>query len=182
MTGALSWLEPPQPAPLLAAGAYDADLAGLRYDGLLGRVPGGRHAPADVLAGPEGRAAHLRVDLPPAAAVARAAAAWVHTGRLCPERTDVVVAPHRRVHAGVPVHRQVLPAADVVLIGGVPTTTPLRTAVDLLCFADEAAAVASTRSLLLDGLTTALVEEALRRPARRLPVRRALRLLAACEA
>src|SRR5690606_41648826 len=89
----------------------------------------------------------------------------------------VVVAAHCRPHTAVVVHRQALPADDVVRVGGVAVTTPLRTAVDLLCFAEEDTAVAATRVLLRHGLVPELLGEVLSRPVRRLPTRRALRLL-----
>lgn len=181
MTSALAWLSAPQPVPVAAVLPAGPALAGERYDGLLVDTPGGGLAPADVLVGPVGRARSVRDAVPPGAALARCTAVWVHTGRLCPPRPDVVVEPGRRLHAGVVVHRQRLGEADVVTVGGVPTTTPLRTAVDLLCFAAEPLAVAGTCALVLGGLVPSLVREELSRPGRRAPVRRATALLTAAE-
>ncbi|PYG02089.1 hypothetical protein SAMN05216184_101558 [Georgenia satyanarayanai] len=181
MTKALAWLEAPRPTPVAAVLPAPGGLAGERYDGLLVATPGGGLAPVDVLARPASRAWSLRDAVPAGAALSRIAAVWVHTGRLCPERVEVVVDPGRRLHAGAVVHRQQLEEADVVVLGGVPTTTPLRTAVDLLCFTEEQLAVAGACALVLGGLAPPLVHEALTRPGRRAPVRRAMALLAAAE-
>ncbi|WP_152191099.1 hypothetical protein [Georgenia satyanarayanai] len=181
MTRALAWLEPPRPTPVEAVLPVQARLSGERYDGLLVDTPGGGLAPADLLVSPAGRAWSLRGAVPPGAALARRSAVWVHTGRLGPERADVVIDPARRLHAGAVVHRQRVEEADVVVLGGVPTTTPLRTAVDLLCFAEEEDAVAGTCALVLAGLAPALVHEALTRPGRRAPVRRGTALLTVAE-
>ncbi len=179
MTSALAWLEPPSATPMTSADPEAAPgYAGTCYDGLVGRVPQGSYLAIDLLAGPEGRAWALRTLIPDGAALARTTAVWVHTGRLCPRRAEVVVRAQRRVHSPVVVHRQRLTADDVVLVGTVPTTTPVRTAVDLLCFADERTAVAGTRALLARCLTVEAVAQTLRRPRRRLPARRALGLLA----
>ncbi|WP_413449916.1 hypothetical protein AA0Y32_04475 [Georgenia phoenicis] len=178
MTSALAWLAAPQLDPVAAVQPALPGRAGERYDGLLGRTPDGGLVPVDLLAGPEGRAGALRAAVPPGAALARCTAVWVHTGRLCPDRPDVVVGAGRRLHTTVVVHRQHLAVSDVVHLGGVPTTTPLRTAVDLLCFASEPVAVAGTCALLLAGLEEPLVQEVLGRPGRRAPVRRATALLA----
>lgn len=178
MTNALDWLGAPPPAPLTWTSAGAPGTAGTRYDGLLGATPEGSLGAVDLLAGPEGRAAHLRGILPSGGALARAAAVWVHTGCVRPATADVVVEPHRRVHAPlVVVHRQHLAEGDVVRVAGVPTTTPLRSAVDLLCFGEKHIAVAGVRALVLHGLAAPAVADALRRPGRRLPVRRALALL-----
>jgi len=181
MMRALAWLEPPSPTPVAAVLAARPGLGGERYDGLLVATPGGGLAPVDVLCGPAGRAWSLQGVVPPGAALARGTAVWVHTGRLCPERAEVVVEPGRRLHAIAVVHRQRLEAADVERLGGVPTTTPLRTAVDLLCFAEGGLAVAGTCALVLGGLAPSQVREALNRPGRRAPVRRATALLTVAE-
>jgi len=181
MTTALAWLAPPAPPPLTRVEVEEHGVRGLGYDGLLAPTPGGAAVAVDLLRCADGRAAMLRGLLPPGAAVARASAVWVHTGRLCPRRTEVLVRPGVRVQAAVVVHRQHLTAADVVVIGGVGVTTPLRTAVDLLCFGEEAGAVAGTKALLSRGLAAAAVREALHRPRRRVPARRALALLERAE-
>ncbi|WP_454083960.1 hypothetical protein [Georgenia sp. Marseille-Q6866] len=181
MTRALAWLEAPSLTPVAAVLAALPGLGGERYDGLLVATPGGGLAPVDVLSRPAGRAWSLRGVVPPGAALARSTAVWVHTGRLCPERAEVVVEPGRRLHAGAAVHRQRLEEGDVELLGGVPTTTPLRTAVDLLCFTEGGLAVAGTCALVLGGLAPSQVREALSRPGRRAPVRRATALLTAAE-
>lgn len=178
MTSPLAWLEAPPVVPLTWAATGAPGSAGIRYDGLMGATPEDALGAVDLLAGPEGRAAHLCGVLPAGGALARAAAVWVHTGRLRPGRTDVVVEPHRRVHAPhVVVHRQHLADGDVVRVAGVPTTAPVRTAVDLLCFVERRTAVAGVRALLHDGLAASVVGDALRGADRRLPVRRALAIL-----
>lgn len=181
MASALAWLEPPELSPLTRAPAVDREVAGIWYDGLVGVTPLGVHAAADLLRWPEGRAGMLRDVLPPGSALAWTTALWVHTGRLLARRTDVVVAPDHRTEGRVVVHRQYLAPGDVAPVGGVPTTTPLRTAVDLLCFVCRPAAVAGTRALLRHGVSAEAVREVLGRPTRRLPARRALLLLGAAE-
>ena len=181
MTSALAWLEAPPPTPAAAVLPTADGFAGERFDGLLVATPGGGLAPVDVLAGAAGRAGALRDAVPSGAALARCTAVWVHTGRLCPERAEVVVHPGRRLHAGAVVHRQLLEEGDIVLLGGVATTTPLRTAVDLLCFAEEHLAVTRVCALVLGGLPPSLVRDALGRPGRRAPVRRATALLTVAE-
>lgn len=181
MASALAWLDPPQPLPLTRAPAAVRELAGICHDGLVGPTPLGVHAAVDLLRWPEGRAGLLRDVLVPGSALAWTTALWVHTGRLLARRTHLVVAPDQRVEGTVVVHRQRLAPGDVAPVGGVPTTTPLRTAVDLLCFAKPPTAVAGTRALLGQGLSAEAVREALGRPWRRLPVRRALDLLTQAE-
>jgi len=181
MASALAWLDPPRTSPLTRASAGVHELAGLRHDGLVGPTPLGVHAAADLLRWPEGRARVLRDVLLPGSALAWTTALWVHTGRLLTRRPDLVVPPDQRVEGAVVVHRQHLAPGDVAPVAGVPTTTPLRTAVDLLCFARRPTAVAGARALLARGLSADAVREALGRPRRRLPVRRALELLAEAE-
>ena len=178
MVSALSWLEPPPP-PLLTREPGDGWVAAaLRHDGLVGPTPTGDQAARDLLASPEGRARLLREVLVPGAALARTTAVWVHTGRHLSRRTELVVPPERRVEGGGLVHRQHLAPGDVALVGAVPTTTPVRTAVDLLCFADRGTALAGARALLANGLAAEAVRQALVQPVRRLPSRRGLSLLA----
>ncbi|HLT84029.1 MAG TPA: hypothetical protein VKZ83_07330 [Phototrophicaceae bacterium] len=181
MTGALTWLDRPPPGPLTAAEDGVDSLAGLRHDGLVGPTPLGEHAAVDLLGSPEGRASLLREVLLPGSALARTTAVWVHTGRLYTRRAELVVPPDERVEGPAVVHRQYLGPGDVVPIGGVPTTSPLRTAVDLLCFVDETRAVAGTRALIVTGLDVGAVRDELLRPGRHRPARRALGLLTQVE-
>lgn len=169
MESALAWLEPRAVAPLVAvvigpgAAPDEAAIAhrGSIYDGLLGSTPAANLVATDLLDGADARARFLAPLVPPGAAVARQAAVWVHTGRLRPAQPAVLVPPHRRIHTGVRAHRQAIAPGDVVLVGAVEVTTPVRTAVDLLCFASEQLAVAGVRVLLAAGMGEAGVREAL---------------------
>ncbi|QDB79365.1 hypothetical protein FE251_08270 [Georgenia wutianyii] len=178
MPSALSWLDPAAPSPLTWGVGEGWEAAALRHDGLVGPTPTGAEAAVDLRASPAGRAGLLREALVPGSALARTTALWVHTGRLLALRTELVVPPERRVEGGGVVHRQHLAPGDVALVAGVPTTTPVRTAVDLLCFAAPGTAVPGARALLAHGLPAEAVRRALVQPARRLPGRRALSLLA----
>lgn len=107
----------------------------LLRDGHLVRLRGDVALPARVRATPALRAAALAPLVPPRCAVARAAAVWVHVGGAPPARVDVVAPSGGRVPDPAPGRAAAatpLPAADVVLLGGVRVTTPRRTAVDLL--------------------------------------------------
>src|SRR5690606_38908941 len=122
MTDALAWLAP---RPVDGVGSSGpTDIRALRYDGVLARVPGGGHAAVDLLSSRQGLRTASRRRLRVAAALARATAAWVYTGRRGPVRVEGVVAAHCRPHSSVVVHRQALPADDVVRFGGVAVTTP----------------------------------------------------------
>lgn len=172
MSTALDWLRPRRPEPVTQLTTEWA-----RYDGLAGRTPGDVLVPADILAGREGRAGALAGQVPAGAALARDTAVWVHTGGAAPQRVSVVVPVHRRVRGPLRIHRQQLAPGDVEAVGGVPTTTPLRTAVDLVCFAPEAAALSGVRALLDAGLAPAELFRAVE-VARAGPVRRAQARLA----
>lgn len=174
MSTALEWLGPHRTEPVTQ---LPAEAAWARYDGLAGATPGDVLVTADLLAGREGRAGAVAGLLPAGAALARETAVWVHTGGLAPRRVSVVVPVHRRVRGALRIHRQQLRPEDVEAVGGVPTTTPLRTAVDLLCFAPEAAALTGVRALLDAGLPAAPLRRALE-AARAGPVRRAQARLA----
>src|SRR5699024_9929521 len=110
----------------------------------------------------------------PGAALARLSAVWVHTGRHRPRRIAVVVpaAARNDRHRG-PVHRQILRPGDVATYGGVRVTTPVRTAVDLLCFSPGTAARQGVQALLRAGLDPADVLDYLGRVMTHAPVRAA---------
>lgn len=157
MSSALDWLRPRRTEPVIQLAA---DAAWARYDGLAGRTPGDVLVPADLLAGREGRAGAVADLVPAGAALARETAVWVHAGGPAPRRVSVVVPVHRRVRGPLRIHRQQLAPGDVEAVGGVLITTPLRTAVDLVRFVPEAAALTGVRALLDAGLSPAALREA----------------------
>jgi len=86
-------------------------------------------------------------------AVGRLSAAWVHGCCPAPQRLEVLVPRFHRLpaHADpLPVHLSEarLDAEDVVRIGGVPVTSPARTAVDVALSAPEAESLAVLARLL----------------------------------
>lgn len=138
--------------PLLAAGPFDARIAAdhglspsvlrrLVRDGLVRQVLRGvfvdTRLPDDVTL----RAAGLRLRLPPGAALSRTTAAWLLgvtvtprrylDGAMCLECT-VPVGVEPLTRPGVRCYVAPLDADDVVPVAGLPCTSPVRTAVDLL--------------------------------------------------
>ena len=119
-----------QLAPLLARGDVVQPIRGVYVDAAL----------ADDLAT---RAAALALVLPPGAALARSAAAWLHGvdcrppgGLAVPLPLDVVVPTGRQPcsHAAVVGHVDRLPDRDVIEIDGIPVTSRERTVLDLTRF------------------------------------------------
>jgi hypothetical protein len=151
----------------------------------------GVYVRADALDDTAVRARALARVLPPGAAVAREAAAWLHgidcraPGRLDePLPLDCVVATGREpvAYAGVRGHADLLGEQDLVDVDGVPVTSPGRTLLDLARFSPTfmglAAADALARAYALDltDLRCRLEEWAGQRH-----VRRARRVLELCE-
>ncbi|MEE6281108.1 hypothetical protein [Georgenia sp. MJ170] len=180
MPAALTWLRPSPVSPLAVHATDGPWFAGARFDGLLQPTTDGGLAAADLLASPDGRATALSGSMPPGTVVARLSAVWIHTGRHRPERLALLVAPTEpRGHHHGSIHRQRYDPADVTHIGTVPVTTPLRTAVDLLCFDSAPRAGPAVGALIRGGLDPAAILAQLADPRRRLPVARARRRLAA---
>jgi hypothetical protein len=122
----------------------------MTLDGLVRRVYRETYRRSDC---PEDAAARARAAanaLPPAlrgrVALGRQCAAWVY-GCAPPPPLLSVVTDHRRRTTAVPpsgsttMHQVALGPFDVNLVGGVPVTTPLRTALDIAVHGTEATAV-----------------------------------------
>lgn len=112
-----------------------AELCAARLDGHVVDLGEG-FIPADLVEGPATRAATLASLVPRGTAASGPTAAWIHgAGDTPPNRHHVCRAVSRRVRS-VPSARLVLhdiPLAtdDLLVVGGVLTTTPVRTMVDL---------------------------------------------------
>lgn len=137
--------------PIFLAGTLftTAELCAMRIDGLVVRIYGDAYAGITVPDSPALRAAALLAHAPPAlaarAALSRLSACWVHGCAPRPTVIDLVVDSSRRTTSrpplsGCAVHEAALGQYDVVHIGAVPVTSPLRSAVDVALF--EAPAVA----------------------------------------
>lgn len=148
----------------------------MELDGLL-LPPVGRPAtlgPPPSPPDPPGRARTYTDVLPAGAVVCRGSALWVHTGRFRPVRLEASGSAGQRVPGGSPRCRAAaLDDGDVVVLGGVPVTTPVRTACDLARFWQPAAAADGLLALRAAGLALEEVAEALARYRGRPHVRRA---------
>ena len=169
----------PEPVPtdgtLFHAGEFFSavELQGMTLDGLVRRVYRETYRRSDCPedAASRARAASNALPLPLRGRVAlgRQCAAWVY-GCAPPPPLLSVVTDHRRRTTAVPpfgsttMHQVALGPFDVNLVGGIPVTTPLRTALDIAIHGAEPAAVeilgalASTPGL---GCQLRLVEAAL---------------------
>ena len=102
--------------------------------------------------------------LPQSAVLARRSAVWVLTGRLRPERLDVVLTgPRRRSSADLDVHSELLALEDVVELGPGQCTSPARTAVDIARCLDEDEARACLAAIDGLGVPRPEIHAALRR-------------------
>jgi hypothetical protein len=127
-------MTPLVPAALSETDLPMAELASARLDGELFTL-GGSWCPVDAQDGPETRAAAIQRFAPRRAAAERLTAAWIYG--VAPEPAEhqfcVDLGARTRKPAEASVHlREVrLGADDVVLLGRLIVTTPLRTAIDL---------------------------------------------------
>lgn len=113
-----------------------AELAAARLDGDVVEV-GEAFMPADVVEGPEIRAASLRPLVAPGLALTHESAAWVHGAladppvrhsvQRCTERRRNHVLDHRLHYRDLQ-----LPARETVHLGGMPVSSRVRTLCDLL--------------------------------------------------
>jgi hypothetical protein len=132
MSTALDWLRPANPEPVLLAPREDRVVRGAVHDGLLAPAGPGDLAAVDLLQDPAWRARSLAGVLVAGATLARSTAVWVHTGLHRPRVVEVLVPQGLRVHAPhLRVHTHHTVATDVVVLGGVPVTSLVRTAADL---------------------------------------------------
>ncbi|WP_019137069.1 hypothetical protein [Cellulomonas massiliensis] len=138
---------PARPATVRRPDVGDAAWHGLHRDGVLVPLWGDLARVVDAAETPGLRAAALAAVMPARSVLARAAAAWVHTGTGRPARAEVYVRPgarHGGPHPRRVVHESTVAPEHVVLVGGVPVTSLARTAADVARWLPDAAA----RSLL----------------------------------
>jgi hypothetical protein len=156
-------------APLLDADILPVvELLSLCLDGHLFRV-GDAFAPADAVDGPALRSQAFARTAPGWGVADRGSAAWIHgTRAMAPPVPQVCVPPHRRGGALFPAvdssHR-VLGDGETVVYDGVRVTSPLRTAVDLLCSGTrfgETEALEVRHLLLLAGVSPSELDDRLR--------------------
>jgi hypothetical protein len=142
---------------LQAGGLFSgAELQAMQLDGLLQRICGDSYVHANHPAGPVERARSAVSVLPAAlrgrVAVARDSAAWVYGCAPLPPVVHLVTDHRRRTTALPPhtralMHQVTLGPRDVIMVGGIGVTTPLRTALDVAMHAEEEAAVVMLRRL-----------------------------------
>lgn len=121
------------------AGITDRQLRLLVHDGRVRRVLQGVYATAQAPDSIEARARALRLVLTPGTVVTDRTAGWLHGAPVLRRGAHLVAPPldvasvtdTRMSRRGVEGHRRMLARDDVVLVHGVPVTTPLRTACDL---------------------------------------------------
>ena len=111
------------------------ELSAARLDGHVVELGEG-YIPADLVEGAALRAAALAVFVAPGAAASGPTAAWIHgAGDAPPSPHHARRAVPRRIrpkpHQRLIFHDTPVPASDVVIVGGVAVTTPLRTMIDL---------------------------------------------------
>ncbi|MFF1879229.1 hypothetical protein [Leifsonia sp. NPDC058230] len=165
-----------------------AELHAVRLDGELYRI-GDAFATVDTPDTAELRAAAFRLSVPRAAVADRSTAAWIHGTRAGPPSAlQVCVDSAQRVSAtalhGLDVRQCILAQRDVVLLGEVRVTAPLRTVADLLRTEDRftPAVILELRALLeLSGYNAAACRDEIRRQDRLPGTRRALIRLAAMD-
>ena len=155
-------------------GLRDEEVTALVKTGRLRQVLRGVYLDAQVPDDLASRAACLALRLPPSAVVARLSAAWLYgvDGRApdqlaLPPPVECVVPPGRQPlrRPGVRCYTASL-ADDCTEIGGVPVTTPLRTALDLLRWLPPHMGLAVADALAGAGLVTRgdLVERTMAAP------------------
>jgi hypothetical protein len=122
---------------LLGAPAFSfAELCAARLDGQLYRV-GDLFATIDTADSAELRAEAFAAVTPSSVIADRGTSSWIHGARASPPTALQVCVDHTRRGAavgtiGLDVRQCALTRGDVIRLGGARTTSPLRTAVDLL--------------------------------------------------
>jgi len=134
--------------PFVPAPGSEPEVARLTTDGLLRRLPGGIHIAAHVADTTALRAAAVLLALTPdgpgspsRAVIGYRTGAWVHTGsgsstgaaRAADDAIDLVIPPGsaRPRRPGLRIHEHRLHPREIVPVGGLRLTTPVRTAADL---------------------------------------------------
>lgn len=111
------------------------ELSAARIDGHLVEV-GDAYIPADLVEGPDVRASSIAHIIQTGTAASGPSAAWIHgAGDVPPSVHHVRRYVERRLRpimsSRVVFHDTLLPASDVILIGGAAVSTPVRTMLDL---------------------------------------------------
>lgn len=148
----------PRPAVVRRGDVGEAAWHGLHRDGVLAPLWGDLARVADAPETPALRAAALAAAMPSRSVLARASAAWVHTGVDRPGRADVYVRPgsrRGRPHPLRVVHESPVAPTELVHLGGVPLTSLARTAADVARWLPDAAAGRLLRALADAGLDPA---------------------------
>lgn len=181
---------PEQDADLFHAGdAFSAvELQAMRIDGLLQRVCGDSYIPVGQPCGPAARAKASVHRLPDVlrsrVAVARYSAAWVYGCASLPPVLHLATDHRKRTtalppHSRAVMHQVALGPRDLLNLGGIAVTTPLRTALDIAVHGEERSAVAILGRLSADaalacplGLVAAALRAAHRVPGKAAGLRR----------
>lgn len=126
------------PGPELCAAVRDGELFPFTWG----------FCPIDEVGGELHRAVLLSSAIPPCVILERSSAAWVFgIGESWPDPIEVCTDIHARSKApprtGVSVREVVIDEDDIVCLGGVNVTTPLRTAIDLARFEEDFGPAAS---------------------------------------
>ncbi|MEA5455373.1 type IV toxin-antitoxin system AbiEi family antitoxin [Sinomonas sp. JGH33] len=149
-----------------------AELRAMAIDGVVRRVVGTAYVPSAHEETAALRAAALRATLDGAVAsktvVGRLSAAWIYGCSSAPEAPVLLVPSPRRLSSakgsGILLHEVALGDFDVVDLGSVHVTSPLRTAVDVAVHSEARFALPVLRRLLARpglGLTLSLITRAL---------------------
>lgn len=134
-----------------------SELQAMATDGLLQQVYQRGYATPGSAATPQLRARCAALGVPPAirqrVVAGRLTAAWIHGCSPEPDRLALLVDTKRRVSSlrstrGCTLHEVRLGPCDVVSIGGLMVSSPLRTALDIALHVDATRAVPALRSLL----------------------------------
>ncbi|MHA7283831.1 hypothetical protein [Arthrobacter sp. TMS2-4] len=132
------------------------ELQAMRLEGLVRLVIGGSYLRSDFRENPAIRAQAAARSIPssvrPRVALGRSCAAWVY-GCASPPAVISLVTDHRRRTTALPpftpavMHQVALGPFDVNRVGGVPVTTPLRTALDIAVHGEDRDAVGILRAI-----------------------------------
>lgn len=156
---------PPGPGPgpehceLYSPGAMFSwpELQAMASDGLLTQLYQRGYLPPGVLASPQLRARAASLAVAPAirqrVVAGRMTAAWIYGCAAEPDRLALLVDANRRISSlrslrGCTFHEVRLGPFDVVSMGGLMVSSPLRTAVDVALHVEEERAVPVLRALL----------------------------------
>lgn len=167
------------------------DLAALCDAGDLVRPHRGVYLPSSLVDDLDARVAAIRLLLAPGAAVARESAAWLHGLDVRPPNRwqnppllecVVPIGGVRPEHPALSAFISELPSTDVVIIEGVPCTSPTRTALDLARWRPRFIGLGAVDAFTHAGLTTVAELEAAAAPLRGYRfIRRARDVIELCE-